>query len=571
MINTDTIKIPIKGCRKLKYFKSLGYKIIDDFIEVKIEDLNTGSREIVAVKCDYCANDVDVTYKEYLRNIKIGNKFACSKKCGSIKAKNTFVENYGVEHPLKIEEFRKKQAKTNFEKYGVEYLQQSKEIQKKTKESYLENHGVEHISKLEKNRERSKIWISSDAFKQKSKEKLFKNWGVENPSQSEEIKNTIRSNNIQKWGYDHPMKSEVIKEKLKNSFKLKYNTDNITKSEEFRKFFFSVAKDPNYISYVENGTCLFKCDNNQEHQFLIQTDNYIKRKSSNIKLCTICFPIGEASSIKELVLLEYIKSIYSGEIIKSYRDGLEIDIYLPQLKLGFEFNGLYWHSDKFKDKNYHLEKTNYFKSKNIRIIHIWEDDWTMRNDIIKSQLKNLLKLNEHRIFARKCKIEILSNNLLTTKFLNQNHLQGVDKSKIKIGLIYEYELIALMTFNKLEGRKSLGEGEWNLSRFCNKLNYNIVGGASKLLSFFISEFEPKRIISYADKDWSLGGLYESIGFKKISETAPDYKYIVDGKRKNKANFKKSKLGTSLTESLEMKNREMFRIWDCGKIKFEYQK
>ena len=73
MINTDTIKIPIKGCRKLKYFKSLGYKIIDDFIEVKIEDLNTGSREIVAVKCDYCANDVDVTYKEYLRNIKTGS------------------------------------------------------------------------------------------------------------------------------------------------------------------------------------------------------------------------------------------------------------------------------------------------------------------------------------------------------------------------------------------------------------------------------------------------------------------------------------------------------------------
>ena len=113
MIKTDTIKISTKGCRKLKYFKSLGYKIIDDFIEVNIKDLNPGSREVVSVKCDYCDNDVDVTYKEYLRNIKIGNKFACSKKCGSIKAKTTFTENYGVEHPLKLEEFRKKQVKTN--------------------------------------------------------------------------------------------------------------------------------------------------------------------------------------------------------------------------------------------------------------------------------------------------------------------------------------------------------------------------------------------------------------------------------------------------------------------------
>ena len=101
------------------------------------------------------------------------------------------------------------------------------------------------------------------------------------------------------------------------------------------------------------------------------------------------------------------------------------------------------------------------------------------------------------------------------------------------------------------------------------MNCNVIGGASKLLSFFINQFKPKRIISYADKDWSLGELYENLGFIKISESKPDYKYVTNGVRKNKSNFKKSKLNTKLSESLEMKNRNILRIWDCGKIKFEY--
>lgn len=568
MIKINTIKIPLKDCRKLEYFISLGYKCIDDLIEIRIEDLNVGSRKVVPVACDFCENEVETTYKEYLRNIKNGGKFSCSKKCGSLKAKKSNIEKYGVEHPLKLQEFREKQSNTNLERYGVEFLQQSKEIREKTKKSYLENFGVEHISQLNENRERSKNWLSSNEFRQKSKKTLFENYGVDNPSQSEEIQNIIKLNNISKWGTEYPSQSDVIKEKIKNVNLSKYNVDNITKSEEFRKNNFGVAKETNYLSYVGDGYSLFKCDNNLEHQFLISCDIYIKRKLSN-KLCTVCYPIGDTPSLRELDLLEWIKSIYSGEIIKSHRDDMEIDIYIPEMKLGFEFNGLYWHSDKFREKNYHINKTNFFRDRGIRIIHIWEDDWLNKNTVIKSQIRNIFKLNENKIFARNCKVEILSDNKIVTKFLNENHLQGVDKSKIKIGLFYKDELTSLMTFNKLEGRKLLSDDEWNLSRFCTKMNCNVIGGASKLLSFFINQFKPKRIISYADKDWSMGELYENLGFIKISESKPDYKYVTNGVRKNKSNFKKSKLNTKLSESLEMKNRNILRIWDCGKIKFEY--
>ena len=123
-----------------------------------------------------------------------------------------------------------------------------------------------------------------------------------------------------------------------------------------------------------------------------------------------------------------------------------------------------------------------------------------------------------------------------------------------------------MTFNNREGRKLTKD--WNLSRFCNKLNTSVIGGASKLLNFFIKNWNPLRIISYADRDWSDGNLYYKLGFEMIKMSDPDYKYIKNGKRRHKSNYKKSNLNTNLTESKEMERRNIQKIWDCGKIKFE---
>ena len=237
---------------------------------------------------------------------------------------------------------------------------------------------------------------------------------------------------------------------------------------------------------------------------------------------------------------------------------------MPDLNLGFEFNGLYWHSDKYKENNYHLNKTKYFKEKGIRIIHIFEDDWYLKQDIICSQIKNLLGLTETKIFARKCHVK----EIKSSEFLDKNHIQGNVKSNIKLGLFYNDELVSLMTFDNFEGRKKMEEGGWNLSRFCNKINCNVIGGASKLLNYFIKTYKPLRIISYADRIWSEGNLYYQLGFKLVNETKPDYKYIIDGVKKHKSGFKKSKLNTLLTESQEMKNKGINKIYDCGKLKFE---
>ena len=131
-----------------------------------------------------------------------------------------------------------------------------------------------------------------------------------------------------------------------------------------------------------------------------------------------------------------------------------------------------------------------------------------------------------------------------------------------------------MTFDQSEGRLKMDNSGYNLSRFCNKINTNVVGGASKLLSYFIKLYKPSRIVSYADKDWSIGSLYYTLGFENIGGNGPDYKYIVDNKRVHKSRYKKSNLkiqDTDITEAQATRRLGISRIYDCGKIKFEYKK
>jgi hypothetical protein len=437
------------------------------------------------------------------------------------------MERWGVEHALQNEKFLNKLKKTNKERWGFEYASQSEIIKSKISNSSL------------------------------------KRWGVDNPSKSTIIKEKVKSNNLKKWGVDNPSKLEEIKDKIRETNKERYKTDHISKSEEYRIFKYNISKDENYIKYLENGISLFKCG---DHEFKIDIDNYIVRKNKNIPICTVCNPIGDNISISENTLFEYIKSIYKGEIIQSYRDGLEIDIYLPELGIGFEFNGLYWHSELFKDKWYHINKTNFFKEKGIRIIHIWEDDWLYKNEITKSQIGNWIKKN-NKIWARKCEVKEI-NRKDAISFIEDNHIQGFINSVVYLGLFHNNEIISIMTFDHFEGRKKMEDGGWNLSRFCNKLYNNVNGSASKLLNYFIKIYNPSRIISYSDKNWSTGNLYRKIGFTELKNTNPDYKYIINGKRVHKSRFRKSRLNTNLTESEQMKKSQIHRIWDCGKIKFQ---
>jgi hypothetical protein len=256
-------------------------------------------------------------------------------------------------------------------------------------------------------------------------------------------------------------------------------------------------------------------------------------------------------------------------------DGQELDIYIPSHNVAIEFNGLYWHNELYKDKNYHLNKTVECEKKGIQLIHIFEDEWLYKQDIVKSRVKNILGLTENRIYARKCVIKDVSSKE-SKEFLNKNHIQGnINNSNVRIGLYYNNELVSLMTFGSL--RKSMGsvsvDGSYELYRFCNKLDSSVIGGADKLLKYFIKVYRPNKVISYADRRWSQGDLYEKLGFKFIANSKPNYFYVLNHKREGRFNYRKDILikegfDKDKSEHQIMLGREIYRIYDCGAKKYE---
>jgi len=191
---------------------------------------------------------------------------------------------------------------------------------------------------------------------------------------------------------------------------------------------------------------------------------------------------------------------------------------------------------------------------------------------------NKLNKTKNKIYARKTEIKEINDNKLVKNFLTENHLQGFVGSKIKIGLFYNNELVSIMTFGNRRismGKKITNMNEYELLRFCNKLNTNVIGGSSKLFKYFLKNYNPSEIMTYADRSHSQGKLYEMLGFKYIGKSQPNYYYIIDGIRKHRFNFRKDLLvkqgfDKNKTEHQIMIDRKIYRIYDSGNLKYLYK-
>jgi len=287
---------------------------------------------------------------------------------------------------------------------------------------------------------------------------------------------------------------------------------------------------------------------------------------------------NESTSSKgEKELSDFIESL-NIDILRNDRtlldNRLELDIYIPSKNLAIEYCGIYWHSEIHKDKDYHLNKLNMCISKGIDLITIFEDEWLYKKDIVKHRLSYILNIDKNTIYARKCKVKTINNKEMR-QFCDKYHIQGSSSAKIKLGLFYGDELVSIMSFAKQslsKGNKNFDNNVWELSRFCSK--YTVVGGAGKLLSHFKKHYEWDKIISFADRRWSIGNLYNTLGFSFVGYTKKNYWYINRKTRKkireHRFKYRKDKIG-HLGEGTEwdiMQSLGYTRIWDCGNMKFE---
>ena len=118
------------------------------------------------------------------------------------------------------------------------------------------------------------------------------------------------------------------------------------------------------------------------------------------------------------------------------------------------------------------------------------------------------------------------------------------------------------------------EGVFELNRFCSEKGIVCTGIASRMFKYFVTNYNPKEVFSYADIRWSKGDLYKKLGFNFVGRSNPNYWYIDGQDRIHRFNFRKSVLekkldnfSESLTEVENMVNNGFTRIWDCGNLKF----
>jgi hypothetical protein len=301
----------------------------------------------------------------------------------------------------------------------------------------------------------------------------------------------------------------------------------------------------------------------KEHgKFIQRAGNHL-----NGNKCPRCNKIKQISS-QEIKIRDFLDSIGIQYIANDKQKIFpkELDIFIPEYNLAIEINGIYWHSDKFKDEKYHINKLTDCENAGIQLLQFYDTEIDNKFDIVTSMIKNKLGKTENKIFARRCEIKHVDKQT-SKSFQESNHIQGYVPSSIELGLFYNDELVLLTTFGKPRFNKNY---EYELLRLCTKQNYSVVGGFSKILKFFKQNYS-SSIISYACRKYSVGNVYEKTGFTFIENSKPSYVYTKDNivlsryqcqKHKLK-NLLGSEFDCNLTEKENMIKAGYHKVFDCG--------
>lgn len=321
-------------------------------------------------------------------------------------------------------------------------------------------------------------------------------------------------------------------------------------------------KSAEEVTRVSSYRALWVCSSG--HEFTVRVCDRVNYQTE----CPTCSNSSKSKGEKEL--LQYVESLGVKTIAndQSVAPGFEADIYCPDRKLAIEFNGLYWHSEKFRGRMYHSDKTDAFLAKGVQVIHVWEDEWNNSRDVVERMIARKLGVSKERpVNARSLSVGMASAKESRT-FLESNHIQGYVAASVQVALREGSEIVALASFRRRRG------GSWELSRYATSAN--VRGGFTKVLKHFISIEDPAEIVTFADRGVSDGGLYLNSGFVQDGVIAPDYKYVRNGKmREHKFNYRKARFrkdpglefreGATEKELAEMNG--LYRLFDSGKVRW----
>lgn len=333
--------------------------------------------------------------------------------------------------------------------------------------------------------------------------------------------------------------------------------------------------------HTNNGT---KPSNSEIAKILSISTHYVNIKAKEFNCLDLLAKQSElGTSRMENEIYNYIISLIPNEVViqsdRTILNGLEVDIYIPNRKIALEINGNYWHSDLFKDPDYHQKKTIACGKKGIRLIHIFEYEWNNLEfqEKLKTFLKDILDDNKNRVYARNCVVKQIEY-IESSEFLNRYHLQGNTASSIQYGIYKDSNLLGVMTFGK---PRFNNQYEYELIRSCWKPGTIVIGGKEKLFSTFINEYNPSSIISYCDESKFIGNSYIKLGFKVDGKklTSPSYVWVNRYTNEIMSRYQSQKhrlVNKGLADSNQSEREALssvgyLRIYDCGCIRFIWKK
>lgn len=328
-----------------------------------------------------------------------------------------------------------------------------------------------------------------------------------------------------------------------------------------------ILVDPKLVSRGTNVNAPWRCP--EGHTWVASLSS---RSGPSGRGCPTCWSRGRSG--KEYQVFSFVNSLVPGAIQhdRSVLSGREVDILVPDKGLAIEFNGVHWHKERFKGRTGHLEKSLAAETAGVQLIHVWEDDWTYRRPVVEKMLARKLGVSqEERLNARSLRKERITYSE-ASDLLNNNHIQGSARGSEYLALSDDSGARAVLVM------KRRTETEWELVRFGT--NALVRGGHSRLFRWFLSEHpEVERVVTFADRGVSDGGLYETCGFAKDGELPPDYMYVVGDRRVHKFNYRKKRFRTDprlkfeegLTERELAELNRLDPIWDAGKIRFAWSR
>ena len=470
-----------------------------------------------------------------------------SNESKSIETKKSCLEKYGVENPSLVEEFKNKRTQTNFERYGVENASSSLKIKNKRQKTNNSRYGVDNV-------------FQSEDIKKKAEETNLRKYGVSNVGSSSDIKTKIEKTNLRKYGTKHSLSSKIVRDKIKKTNLERYGTEFAISAEKVRnkiaennikKYGCKWANSSEIIKRKSRDTRL----SNNKTIFINKKSLIDISKEYPVSVMTLyrrydagCDTIEEITRINKTTIEIIIEKILTKNKL-DYVFNKTINKYRPDFlvkDLIIEANGNYWHSDANVDKLYHKEKREYYIEKGYRPLFFCEDEIKNSPDIIESIILNKLSLSK-KIFGRKTVIKQI-DTITSNSFFAKNHLMGKGRG-VTFGLYSDKKLVtAIRVVKKDDGL--------DISRFCHKINHNIIGGFSKLLKAVIKELSPNFVDTFIDLRYGSGSYLPSLGFNKETEHL-SFNWVKGDKRFHRMRFP----GNSGYQN------GCLKLWDCGQARF----